>query len=74
LTVPENARIDGPHLQNLQTAACGRRCAFSFGPAFAQTPIGDPDDDDWEDGDTDEDEEDEDEDPLQARVLMAAAG
>jgi len=71
LTVPENARIDGPHLQ---TAACGRRCALSFGPAFAQTPIGDPDDDDWEDGDTDEDEEDEEEDPLQARVLMAAAG
>ena len=35
MTVPENARIDGPRLQ---TAACWRRCAFSLGPAFAQTP------------------------------------
>ncbi|HET9047329.1 MAG TPA: hypothetical protein VFO33_10250 [Casimicrobiaceae bacterium] len=30
--------------------------------AYAQTPIGDPDDDDWGDDDEDDDDEDDDED------------
>lgn len=55
--------------------SCGLRaerdCASCHSPlpidvAFAQTPIGDPDDDDWEDEDDEEEgEEDDEDDPMQ---------